>query len=236
MNHWRIATLASLLLAGNFANPMSAAEAFRDCPECPPMVRIPPPPGAPQAFAIGQYEVTQREWFAIMGDRPSEFVGDDLPVETVSWRDVQTFLEKLSAKAGQAYRLPTSTEWEHAARAGSTTKYPFGDDPAALGDHAWFLDNAGEETHPVGQKRPNAFGLYDTLGNVWEWTSDCAAMDGAPRNDETVAKFIRDCHRIYRGGSMANKASSLALGFTQSSGTGDRYFAMGLRVVRSLPH
>ena len=123
-----------------------------------------------------------------------------------------------------------------AARAGSTTQYYFGDDPAHLGQHAWFIDNAGETTHPVGQKLPNRFGLHDIHGNVWEWTQDCTQDHGQRKgNDETVARFIRDCHRSYRGGSMANKAPSLRLTYSQSGGIGDRYFGLGLRIARDVP-
>ncbi len=214
---------------------------FKDCPDCPEMVVIPQSPqGAAKikSFALGKFEITQAEWLAVMGDRPSEFVGDDLPVETVSWNDVQGFIRKLNAKTGKQYRLPTEAEWEYAARGGSVSTYSFGDNVAELAEYAWFLDNAGDTTHPVGQKRPNAFGLYDVHGNVWEWVQDCATAESnsaAPKEDDTVAKYIRDCHRSYRGGSMANKSSSLKLTFSQSSGVGDRYFAMGFRIARTLP-
>lgn len=222
------------------AQPISAP--FKDCAECPEMVPLPEgtlPKGRTSAaikpFAVGRFEVTQAQWFAVMGDRPSEYIGDDLPVETVSWIDVQEFIQKLNAKTGRHYRLPTSDEWEYAARGGSDADYSFGDQVADLGAHAWFLDNADETTHPVGRKLPNAFGLYDIHGNVWEWTQDCTIETLKDGPNAAVAKFLRDCHRIYRGGSMANKASSLKTAFTQSSGVGDRYFGLGLRVVRSLP-
>ncbi len=243
----------SMLLAVAIAEAAAAGAAqpgFKDCPECPALILLPEgslpnaaahgtEPAEPiriKAFAIGKFEVTQAEWLAVMGDRPSEYTGEDLPVETVSWRDVQLFVAKLSAKTGHAYRLPTEAEWEYAARAGSVTQYYFGDDPAELGKHAWFIENAGETTHPVGRKLPNAFGLHDVHGNVWEWTQDCTQDHGQRRNvDETVAKFIRDCHRSYRGGSMANKATSLRLTYGQSGGIGDRYFGLGLRVARDVP-
>ncbi len=231
-----------LLLAFNApSHAQSDHGNFKDCADCPEMVVIPQSlQGADKIkpFALGKYEVTQAQWLAVMGDRPSEFVGDNLPVETVSWNDVQAFIRKLNAKTGKQHRLPTGAEWEYAARAGSTTAYSYGDDASELGKYSWFLDNAGETTHPVGQKLPNAFGLYDTHGNVWEWVQDCmsdAASGTGPKVDEAVVKYIRDCHRSYRGGSMANKSSSLKLTYSQSGGVNDRYFAMGFRIARSLP-
>ncbi|MFC1553347.1 formylglycine-generating enzyme family protein [candidate division KSB1 bacterium] len=134
------------------------------------------------SFYIGKYEVTQMEWKSVMGNNPSNFKSfvsllgflgyDDHPVESVSWNDVQEYLEKLSELTGNTYRLPTEAEWEYACRAGSTTEYCYGDDDSRLGDYAWYLDNSGKKTHPVGQKLPNDWGLYDMHGNVYEWCSD----------------------------------------------------------------
>ncbi len=120
-----------------------------------------------KGFELGKYEVTQAQWQAIMGSNPSTIKGDDRPVETVSWNDVRDFLAKLNAQNdGFKYRLPTEAEWEYAARAGTTAT------PESLNDIAWYADNSGDETHPVGQKKPNAWGLYDMYGNVREWVSD----------------------------------------------------------------
>lgn len=120
-----------------------------------------------KGFELGKYEVTQAQWQAIMGSNPSTIKGDDRPVETVSWNDVRDFLAKLNAQNdGFKYRLPTEAEWEYAARAGTTAT------PESLSDVAWYADNSGDETHPVGQKKPNAWGLYDMFGNVREWVSD----------------------------------------------------------------
>jgi formylglycine-generating enzyme required for sulfatase activity len=125
-------------------------------------------------FYIGKYEVTQAQWKAVMGknNNPSNFKGDNLPVEMVSWNDAVEFCKKLSERTGRTYRLPTEAEWEYAARAGSTGPYSFGDDFNRLGDYAWFGGNSGSKTHPVGQKKSNDWGLYDMHGNVWEWVQD----------------------------------------------------------------
>ena len=123
-------------------------------------------------FYIGKYAITQREWREVMGNNPSQFAGDNLPVESVSWFDAVAFTERLSEMTGQTYRLPTEAEWEYAARAGSTTNFHFGDDSTLLGEYGWYNGNSGETTHPVGLKEPNAWGLYDVVGNVREWCYD----------------------------------------------------------------
>ncbi len=129
-------------------------------------------------FYLGVHQVTQAEYERVVGDNPSEFTGDPRrPVENVNWPDAVEFCRRLGELASErssniAYRLPTEAEWEYACRAGSTTKCPFGDDASELGHYAWHAGNSDDQPHPVGQKKPNAWGLHDMLGNVWEWCSD----------------------------------------------------------------
>src|SRR5262249_55650772 len=119
------------------------------------------------AFEIGKYLVTQSQYEPVFAVNPSYFHGPKLPVEGVSWEDAQKFCEALTAKKdGYGYRLPTEAEWEYAARAGDARSH-YGN----LEEISWYRDNAGGSTHPVGGKKPNVFGLYDTLGNVWEWVN-----------------------------------------------------------------
>jgi len=125
-----------------------------------------------QSFLLGKYPVTQEQWQAVMGTNPSKFKGNKRPVEMVSWDMAREFCQKLSQKTGRNFRLPSEAEWEYACRAGTTTEYFFGDDEDDLDDYAWFEDNSNEQTHDVGGKKPNPWGLYDILGNVWEWCED----------------------------------------------------------------
>jgi formylglycine-generating enzyme required for sulfatase activity len=124
------------------------------------------------SFYVGKYEITQRQWREVMGTNPSTYTGEDHPIESVSWDDAQAFAQILSERTGRRYRLPTEAEWEYAARAGSVTDFHFGDDTLALAEYAWFRGNSGGTTHPVGLKQPNAWGLHDVAGNVWEWCQD----------------------------------------------------------------
>ena len=124
-------------------------------------------------FYLGRYPVTQTQWEAVMGNNPSYFKGTKRPVECVSWDDVQEFILKLNAREGHnRYRLPTEAEWEYACRAGSTGKYCFGNDESMVGEYVCCYEGDRDETYPVGQKKPNAWGLYDMHGNVKEWCSD----------------------------------------------------------------
>ena len=126
-----------------------------------------------KTFYIGKYEVTQKQWHEVMGNDPSYFKGDDLPVEQVSWNEVREFIRVLNGKENSdKYRLPSEAEWEYVARAGTSTDYYFGDSVSELGDYAWYQLNSEVRTHPIGQKMPNSWGLYDIYGNVWELIQD----------------------------------------------------------------
>ena len=128
-------------------------------------------------FWLGKTEVTQSQWKVVMGNNPSSFKGDDLPVEMVSWNDATAFCKKLNEMkrdtlpAGYHYKLPTEAQWEYACRAGTTTRFSYGNDTgySQLGSYAWYDDNSSGKTHPVGDKLPNGWRLYDMHGNVWEW-------------------------------------------------------------------
>ena len=142
-----------------------------------------------KGFYLGKYEVTQAQYEAIMGSNPSRSTkGPDCPVDNVGEPDALTFCGKLAEKTGRDVRLPTEAEWEHASRAGRDTKWSFGNDPSQLGEYAWFKDNADAKSHPVGQKKPNPWGLYDIYGNVCERISDKYARNyyaQSPQEDPT---------------------------------------------------
>jgi formylglycine-generating enzyme required for sulfatase activity len=165
-----------------------------------------------KGFYMGITEVTQSQWKAVMRSNPSEFRGDDLPVDNVSWDDTVKFCEKLSRLTGKFYRLPTEAEWEYACRAGTQTRFYFGDDPNILGQYAWWLGNSEGKTHPVGQKKANAFGLYDMHGNVEEWCSDLyddEYYERSPRVDPESTD--RGIFRVLRGGSCCYLEGSIGL-------------------------
>ena len=123
---------------------------------------------------MAKYEVTQKQWKSIMGSNPSNFIEDDRPVEQVSWDDCQSFIKALNASAsGHTFSLPTEAQWEYACRAGTETPFSFGEEDAyELGRRAWYKQNSGEESHPVGQSLENNWGLHDMHGNVEEWCQD----------------------------------------------------------------
>ncbi len=130
-----------------------------------------------RGFWLGKYEVTQAQWERAMGDNPSEFQNSGRPVEMVSWEDVQEFIAELNSATlfgATPYRLPTEAEWEYACRAGTTARYYWGNDlnETDIDSYAWHRGNSGDETHAVGQKLPNVWGLYDMSGNVSEWCQD----------------------------------------------------------------
>ena len=174
-------------------------------------------------FYLGKYEVTQEQWEAVMGNNPSRFKGPKNPVDTVSWDACQAFLVKLNAKTGAQggkFVLPTEAQWEYACRAGSTGKFCFGDDEKQLGDYAWYGANSESETHPVGGKKANAFGLYDMHGNVWEWCQDWYGAYGAEAVTDPSGPTTGSV-RVRRGGGW--------FGVGRSCQSACRYFGPGRR-------
>ena len=169
-------------------------------------------------FYLGKYEVTQAQWEAVMGNNPSQFKGDsNRPVEQVSWDDVQEFIRRLNTKeSGARYRLPTEAEWEYAARAGSTTAYSFGDGVGQLGQYAWYDGNAGNTTHPVGQLQPNAWGLYDMHGNVWEWVQDWQWDAMRVVQSQNPAGSQSGSARVRSGRQLGRRAQALPVGVRRS--------------------
>jgi len=237
---------------GTASSNVAAGVVVKDCAECPVMVYIPAgsfrmgadvrgdawPPHTVRLsnFLMGQTEVTQKQWVSLMGINPSRFnnCGADCPVENVSWDDVQTFIFKLNQKTGKGYRLPSEAEWEYAARAGTTSEWSFGNFESSVGNYAWYEGNSGGSTHTVKQKMPNAFGLFDIHGNVWEWTQDCyrAYYDGAPV-DGSPRTANCDGRRVMRGGSWGLFPSMLRSAYRSWSYT-LRSEYVGFRLARDL--
>ncbi|MDR0895222.1 MAG: SUMF1/EgtB/PvdO family nonheme iron enzyme [Prevotellaceae bacterium] len=195
------------------------------------------------SFYIGKYEVTQGQWKAVMGDNPSYFKkGDDYPVEYVSWNDIQTFLQKLNAATGKRYRLPTEAEWEYACRAGSTTPFNTGNNLTTSqanydGNYPYNGNAEGtylERTQPVGSYSPNAWGLYDMHGNVWEWCSDWYGSYSTSAQTNPTGPSSGS-FRVLRGGSWLNDAEYCRSANRSAVDPGDRNYIIGFRVVASAP-
>ena len=181
-------------------------------------------------FEIGKYEVTQAQWMAVMGSNPSYFHGPAHPVENVSWNSAREFVSRLNRKGGPyLYRLPTEAEWEYAARAGDSHQFA-GD----LNESAWHWANAGNRTHQVGTKRPNAWGLHDMLGNVWEWCRDRYAADYYSRSPVRDPRGpSRGDLRVMRGGSWYRYAWFLRYSARFRDWPEAAYRHVGLRCVRT---
>ena len=186
------------------------------------------------SFYLGSHEVTQAQWQRVMGNNPSEFKGDNNPVESVSWEDAQEFIRLLNKKEETTlYRLPTEAEWEYAARAGTRSAYFFGEDASAIIFYSWYNFNSGGMSHPVGVKKANPFGLHDIQGNVSEWVGD---THGTIRHDESPTQNSADMdlreERVARGGNWSHGAiycqSTHGFHFPPS----ERNSFIGLRVLR----
>lgn len=215
----------SLLLANavhaaqhNFAVAKSGVQAQKRVSHVigvPAMIRIPG-----KNYEMGKFEVTQSEWRAVMENNPSNFIncGDTCPVEQVSWNDVHEFIQKLNAKTGKQYRLPTETEWEYACYGGSQSEYCGGNGINAV---AWYENNSGRTTHPVGQKQANGYGLYDMSGNVWQW------MENKYDSEHDW--------RARRGGSWDDDLEDVRAANRDGNGPAGRTNNNGFRLARTLP-
>jgi formylglycine-generating enzyme required for sulfatase activity len=187
-------------------------------------------------FYIGKYEVTQAEWKAVMGRNPlfhkSNFEGDNLPVERVSWNDAQEFIRKLNTMTGKNYRLPTEAEWEYAARGGSQSRGFKYSGSNSIGDVAWYSENSGSKTHPVGTKRANELGIYDMTGNVWEWVQDWFGGYSSGSQTNPVGPSSGS-DRVFRGGSWSPVAGDARVSFRGGFVPGDRIVFLGFRLASS---
>ncbi len=190
------------------------------------------------SYYLGKYEVTQGQWKKVMGENPSHFkaCGDNCPVESVKWTDIQSFLAELERLTGQTYRLPTEAEWEYAARdGGKMVKWAGTSSENKFGDYAWYDANSGDKTHPVGLKKANALGFYDMSGNVWEWTSDWygeqyyqkSARDN-PRGPDEGA------NRLLRGGCWLDRAKDCRTAIRFSFNPANSFKSIGFRLVRQV--
>ena len=184
-------------------------------------------------FYMGATEVTQEQYEAVMSKNPSNFKGAQNPVEQMSWDDAVEFCKKLSAKTGKSVTLPTEAQWEYACRAGSKTRFYYGDDNdyTNLGDYAWYGKNSDNKTHPVGQKKPNAWGLYDMNGNVWQYCSDWYADSYANANKTDPTGPASGAHRVVRGGSWINGPFSCRSAYRAGAPPDERSSNIGFRVV-----
>lgn len=192
------------------------------------------------SFYLGAVPVTQSLWLEIMGENPAHFQRRmDMPVESISWDSAQEFCRRLSARVGLPLRLPSEAEWEYACRAGSDGPWCFGDDPARIGEFAWHLSNSGGKTHPVGYLRPNAYGLHDMHGHVYEWCEDFygsyeyAPQDGSPQR----RLFFPNAYRVIRGGNFRATAHGCQSGTRAFMAADEPQDMLGLRLAMddSLP-
>ena len=182
-------------------------------------------------YYIGKYEVTQALWQAVMGSNPSEFKGDNLPVETVSWDDCQEFISKLNRMTGRKFRLPTEAEWEYAARGGKKSRGYLYSGSSNIDDVAWYGNN-DDTTHPVGMKKANELGIYDMTGNVWEWCQDLYEEYSGLSQTNPTGAAIGDVF-LSRGGSSGNDATSCRPIVRNCYTSDERFGGLGLRLALS---
>jgi formylglycine-generating enzyme required for sulfatase activity len=243
---------------GVYPKRYKPGDMFKDCDSCPEMIVIPKGNfrmgdlsgngysyerpvhrvDIDYSFAVGKFEVTQAQWRSVMGNNPNGTEGNDSPVEFISWKSAHKYLRTLNAKLGltgrsDRYRLLSESEWEYVARAGSEKKFHFGN--SIQKSQAQFNVTGSVGASTVGHYPPNAFGLYDIHGNVWEWVEDCwnGNYSGAPSDGSSWASG--DCHaRILRGGSWSVRPNYLRSAYRLRDGTGGGYVEIGFRVARTL--
>ena len=184
-------------------------------------------------YYMGKYEVTQALWQAVMGSNPSEYKGDNLPVETVSWNDCQKFISKLNSLTGRKFRLPTEAEWEYAARGGKESRGYQYSGSSNISDVAWYDENSGSKTHPVGTKQANELGIYDMTGNVWEWCSDWYSSYSSSSQTNPTGSDSGSA-RVSRGGGWFNDASYCRLSVRFYYTPDFRLDILGLRLALSV--
>ena len=184
------------------------------------------------SYSIGETEVTQALWKAVMGSNPSSFKGDDLPVEKVSWDDCQTFINKLNNLTGQRFRLPTEAEWEFAARGGNRSNHTQYSGSSSLDEVAWYGGNSGDKTHPVKTKKANELGLYDMAGNVYEWCQDLYGSYSSSSQYNPTGPGSGFC-RVFRGGCCAHPAWGCRSSYRDTNAPDRHGTGLGLRLALS---
>lgn len=193
-----------------------------------------------EGFYFGTFEVTQAQWESVMGENPSVFKhfpdAQQHPVDMVSWNDAQAFVGQINKLGLGKFRLPTEAEWEYACRAGTQTRYYWGSDSTdwQVHDYAWAFSLAEGRSHPVGQKKPNAWGLYDMSGNMWEWCQDWRSNAYDPVDTLNPTGATTGEKRVYRGGSWFNKPSTLRTANRNGHEPDLRFTNSGLRLVMEI--
>lgn len=185
------------------------------------------------AVYVARYETTQAQWTRVMGSNPSRFRGDTLPVDSVSWNQARAFAARVAALARRKVRLPNEAEWEYAARAGTDTIWSFGSDVTRLPHYAWFGEDSGGTTHPVGTLKPNPWGLFDMYGNVGEWCDDWYVKHAYPSRSVTDPPAIapaKDRAPIWRGGAWGDNADFVRSSSRNCSGPDDHGPGLGVRL------
>lgn len=192
---------------------------MRIADECPHPVNV-------SDFSIGKYEVTQADWYDVMGTYPSDQKScNECPVEQVSWNDIQEFIKKANQKFNQTYRLPSEAEWEFAAKGGIKSKHSLYAGGNEANKVAWFSESSGDSIHPVGMLLPNELGIYDMSGNIWEWCSD----EKRPYPCDQIGKIFNS--KVLRGGSFSHRVSSVRLNDRNARDPSMRLPTLGFRLA-----